>query len=65
MNASTSELQQLQGALDVLITLREEFAQWAEEAQDESKQEALENVLAHVENIEQEYRRRLQDAGRK
>jgi tRNA 2-selenouridine synthase SelU len=65
MNASTSELQQLQGALDVLFTLREEFAQWAEEAQDESKQEALENVLAHVENIEQEYRRRLQDAGRK
>jgi tRNA 2-selenouridine synthase SelU len=66
MNASSSELQQLQGALDVLFTLREEFAQWAEEAQDESKQEALENVLAHIEAIEQEYRRRLQDAaGRK
>jgi hypothetical protein len=53
MKASSSELQQLQGALDILFTLREEFAQWAEEAQDESKQEALENVLAHVENIEQ------------
>lgn len=65
MNASSSELQQLQGALDILFTLREEFAQWAEEAQDLSKQEALENVLAHVENIEQEYRRRLQEAGRK
>jgi hypothetical protein len=40
----------------VLFTLREEFAQWVEEAQDKSKQEALENVLAHVEALESEYR---------
>jgi hypothetical protein len=29
-----------------------------EEAQDESKQEALENVLGHVEAVEQEYKHR-------
>ena len=40
------------------IELREEFAQWAEEAQDGSKQEALENVLGHVEAVEREYKRR-------
>lgn len=51
-------LEQIQGALNVLFELREVFAQWVEEAQDESKQEALENVLGHVEAIEQEYRRR-------
>ena len=52
------ELQQTVGALDVLFTLREELAQWAEEAQDESKQEALENVLGHIETIEDEYKHR-------
>jgi hypothetical protein len=34
-----------------------------EEAQDASKHEALDNVLAHVENIEAEYRRRYREAG--
>jgi len=50
------EMHEVKGALEVLFTLREEFAQWAEEAQDSSKQEALENVLAHIEALESEYR---------
>ena len=50
------ELHEVKGALEVLFTLREEFAQWVEEAQDSSKQEALENVLAHIEALESEYR---------
>lgn len=61
-NDSSSEVQQLKGALDILFTLREEFAQWTEEAEDGSKREALENVLAHIENIELEYRQRLSNA---
>ena len=52
------ELENIKGALDLIFELREEFAQWAEEAQDESKQEALENVLGHVEAVEREYKRR-------
>ncbi len=52
------ELARVKGALDLVFELREEFAQWAEEAQDESKQEALENVLGHVEAVEDEYKRR-------
>lgn len=58
-----TEVEQIKGALDVLFTLKEEFAQWVEEAQDASKHEALDNVLNHVENIEREYRQRLSDAG--
>jgi len=53
---SDAEIHEVKGALEVLFTLREEFAQWVEEAQDKSKQEALENVLAHVEALESEYR---------
>jgi hypothetical protein len=56
------DLDRLQGALDVLFTLKEEFAQWLEEAQDGSKREALDNVLAHVESMEREYRRRYAEA---
>ena len=55
---SDRKLSELEGSLDLLFTLREEFAQWLEEAQDESKHEALENVLAHIEAIEREYRTR-------
>jgi hypothetical protein len=62
-DASSPELLRLKGALGVLFELREEFAQWVEEAQDASKHEALDNVLAHVENIEAEYRRRYREAG--
>jgi hypothetical protein len=52
----------IEGALTVLFDLKEEFAQWVEEAQDDSKHEALDNVLGHVELIEQEYKRRLEEA---
>jgi hypothetical protein len=62
-DASSPELLRLKGALGVLFELREEFAQWVEEAQDASKHEALDNVLAHVDNIEAEYRRRYREAG--
>jgi hypothetical protein len=52
------ELHEVKGGLDLLFILREEFAQWVEEAQDASKHEALENVLAHIETMEGEYRTR-------
>lgn len=65
---STSELRdQLNkaiGAVDILFLLREEIAQWLEEAQDESKREALENVVGHLQALEDEYKHRrneLQD----
>jgi len=62
MTDSLSELQrqlsELKGARDLLFELREDFAQWVEEAQDDSKREALENVLGHVEALESEYRHR-------
>lgn len=56
-----SELAETRGALDVLFTLREEFAQWVEEAQDEMRKEELENVLGHVESIELEFKHRFDD----
>jgi len=63
-NKSHSELQleyhEAKGAFDVLVILREEFEQWVEEAQDDSKHEALENVLGHVEALESEYKRRFE-----
>ena len=51
-------LSEITGALDVLFTLREEFAQWLEEAQSEERKEELENVYRHIEAMEQEYQRR-------
>jgi len=59
------ELQQTLGALDVLFTLREEFATWVEEAQDESAKEALDNVQRHVVNMEVEFQRRRQEIEKK
>jgi len=58
----TDTSHQLQGVIDVSFWLKEEFAPWVEEAPDESKREALENVLAHREVMGQEYRRRCADA---
>jgi hypothetical protein len=55
----SNEVEQLKGACDVLEILREELAQWTDEGQDESQREALESVLAHIESMEDEYRRRL------
>ena len=62
---SDRELSELAGALDVLFTLREEFAQWLEEAQSEERREELENVFRHVATMEDEYKRRLALAERK
>ena len=61
MAKDDGSLQQLRGALDVLFELKEEFAQWVEEAQDGSKHEALDNVLNHVENMEREYHKRYKE----
>lgn len=57
-----AELSEIDGALDVLFTLREEFAQWLEEAQSEERKEELENVYRHVVAMEQEYKRRREAA---
>ncbi|MEA3409969.1 MAG: hypothetical protein U9R74_00320 [Pseudomonadota bacterium] len=46
------------GALDLILLLREEMGQWLEEAQDDSKRETLENVVGHLESMEEEYARR-------
>ena len=59
------ELNEIAGALDVLFTLREEFAQWLEEAQSEERKEELENVFRHVAAMEEEYKRRREVAQRK
>ena len=59
------ELHEAIGALDVLFTLREEFAQWLEEAQDEERREELQNVYRHVAAMEEEYQRRREAAERK
>ncbi len=55
------QLHELKGAVDILSELREEFAQWLEEAEDGSKREELENVLGHVEALESEYRTRRKE----
>lgn len=59
------ELQQVLGALDVLFTLREEFATWVEEAHDKSAKEALENVQRRVVDLEVEFQRRREETEKK
>lgn len=59
------ELHEVEGGLDLLSTLREEFAEWVEEAQDDSKREALENVLGHIEVMQTEYKTRLEGLRKK
>ncbi len=58
-------LSEIKGSLDVLFTLREEFATWVEEAQDEARKEELDNVYQHVLAMEQEYQRRFDDIQKK
>lgn len=58
---AAAQVQQLIGALDIIDLLREEFEQWLEEAQDESKRECLENVVGHIGAIEVRYRQRLNE----
>jgi hypothetical protein len=65
MSQLERELHEVKGALDLLFTLREELAQWVEEAQDDSKQEALENVLGHIEALEGKYRSRQEEIRKK
>lgn len=64
-NDARAELNAIDGALDVLFTLREEFAQWLEEAQSEERKEELENVYRHIDTMEQEYQRRREAALKK
>ncbi len=52
------DLHEANGAVDILDILREEMEQWLEEAQDDSKHEALENVLGHIDVMDVEYRKR-------
>ena len=59
------ELHEVMGGLDLLDALREEIEQWLEEAQDDSKKEALENVLGHIEVMETEYRTRQEGLQKK
>ena len=59
------ELHETIGALDVLFTLREEFAQWLEEAQNEERKEELDNVYRHVSAMEDEYKRRRENIEQK
>ena len=57
-NDAQRELNEITGALDVLFTLREEFATWLEEAQSEERKEELDNVFRHVAAMEAEFQRR-------
>ena len=52
------------GAHAVLNILREEMEQWADEAEDNSKKEELDNVLSHIEAMEEEYKGRVDDLAR-
>jgi hypothetical protein len=65
MSDPQRELDEIKGALDVLFTLREEFATWLEEAQTEERKEELDNVFRHVEAMEAEYQRRRVEAEKK
>ena len=53
-----NKLHEAIGATDILFLLREEIEQWQEEAQDDSKREALDNVLGHLQALEAEYKQR-------
>lgn len=59
------ELHETNGSLSLIDDLREEITQWVDEAEDDSKREALENVLGHIENIETEYKRRQEELQQK
>ena len=54
----SDKLHEAIGAVDILFLLREEIEQWQEEAQDDSKREALDNVLGHLQAMETEYKQR-------
>ncbi len=56
------QLHEINGALDVLFTLREELARWVGESQTEERKEELENVFRHVTAMEAEFQRRREAA---
>jgi hypothetical protein len=58
---AAAQVQRLLGALEIIDLLREEMEQWLEEAQNESEQECLENVVRHIGAIEESYRQRLSE----
>ena len=64
-NDAQPELNEITGALDVLFTLREEFATWLEEAQSEERKEELDNVFRHVAAMEEEFQRRREAIAKK
>jgi hypothetical protein len=51
-----AELLEVNGGLQILSDLREQFEQWRGEEEDKAKLETLDNVIAHIEEIESEYR---------
>jgi F0F1-type ATP synthase membrane subunit b/b' len=61
LSEAERQLSEVKGALDLIFDLREEFAQWVEEAEDDSKKEALENALGHIESMEREFKRRQEE----
>jgi hypothetical protein len=65
ISQSQQEALELKGSLDLLFELREEFTQWAGEAEDGSKREAFDNVVVHIEALQSEYRRRLDELQQK
>ena len=64
-NEAQRELNEITGALDMLFTLREEFATWLEEAQSEERKEELDNVFRHVAAMEEEFQRRREAIAKK
>jgi hypothetical protein len=50
------------GSLEVISTLKEEFSEWRDEANNEGEKEALDNVIGHIEELGREYDMRLQEA---
>ena len=58
VNKLEKEFHETNGAVNILDIIREEMELWLEEAQDESKHEALENVLNHIGALETEYQTR-------
>ncbi|ACL57274.1 hypothetical protein [Methylobacterium nodulans] len=61
MSELERNLENLKGGAEILDTLREEFAQWLEEANEEGQREAYENVLGHVDALVREYATRCRE----
>ena len=61
MSELERSLENVKGAAEVLDTLREEFSQWLEEANEEGQREAYENALGHVDAMVREYAARRRD----